>query len=130
MNSGRLQTLVCLGYVLGASLTYEPPRFEVRIAAGNLTNENTSLPNSPDVTGELIVIPAPERNFRTSVTLKFLGASRATRTGRRLRLTSDMVRCCASPWLETRSSPTHRLQRVAMVGERARRASECTTDSP
>ena len=72
MKSGRTQTLVLpSATILGASLTYETPRFEVRIAAGNLTNEEYFLPNSPDVTGELIVIPAPERNFRTSVTLKF-----------------------------------------------------------
>jgi iron complex outermembrane receptor protein len=56
--------------VFGAALIYDSPRFTLRLAAHNLTNELYFTPNSPDVVGEMLVIPAPERGFQTSFALK------------------------------------------------------------
>jgi iron complex outermembrane receptor protein len=56
--------------VFGAALVYDTPRFTLRLAANNLTNELYFTPNSPDVVGEMLVIPAPERGFQTSFSLK------------------------------------------------------------
>ena len=43
----------------------------LRFTVNNLTNELYFTPNSPDGLGEVIVIPAPERNYQTSFTFKF-----------------------------------------------------------
>jgi len=70
--SGRLGNVTLpAAYVAGASLMYDTRRLRVRISIENLTNELYFTPNSPDVTGELIVIPAPERRFVSSVSIKF-----------------------------------------------------------
>jgi iron complex outermembrane receptor protein len=69
--SGRIRDVTLPGVtVFGAALIYDTPRMSLRVAAQNLTNRLYFTPNSPDVIGELLVIPAPERNFQTSFTLK------------------------------------------------------------
>ena len=37
----------------------------------NLTDELYFTPNAPDGIGEVIVIPAPERNYQATLTYKF-----------------------------------------------------------
>lgn len=69
--SGRIRDVTLPGVtVFGAALIYDTPRVSLRVSAQNLTNQLYFTPNSPDVIGEMLVIPAPERNFQTSFTLK------------------------------------------------------------
>jgi iron complex outermembrane receptor protein len=70
--SGRIKDVTLpSAFLVGASISYDTPRFAFRLAANNLTNELYFTPNSPDGLGEVIVIPAPERNYQTSFTFKF-----------------------------------------------------------
>ncbi len=70
--SGRIKDITLPdAFLVGASLVYDTPRFSFKLSANNLTNELYFTPNSPDGIGELVVIPAPERNFQTSFTFKF-----------------------------------------------------------
>jgi outer membrane receptor protein involved in Fe transport len=57
--------------VVGASLNYDAGRFAFRFAVNNLTDARYYIPNSADSEGEIIVIPAPDRNFLTTFTYKF-----------------------------------------------------------
>lgn len=70
--SGRIKDITLPdAFLVGAAVVYDTPRLAFRIAVNNLTNELYFTPNSPDGLGEVIVIPAPERNFQTSFTFKF-----------------------------------------------------------
>jgi outer membrane receptor protein involved in Fe transport len=70
--SGRLRDITLpAALVGGAALIFEADRFSFRLSINNLTNELYFTPNSPDVTGEVIVIPAPERNFVSSFSILF-----------------------------------------------------------
>lgn len=70
--SGRLRDITLpAALVGGAALIFEAERFLFRLSINNLTNELYFTPNSPDVTGEVIVIPAPERNFVSSFSILF-----------------------------------------------------------
>ena len=72
IHSGRLQRITLpAAYLVGAALIYEGERFGARLTVNNAFNELYFIPNSPDVTGEVIAIPAPERNYQLSVSLKF-----------------------------------------------------------
>lgn len=70
--SGRIKDIMLpSATIVGAALVYDSPKFGVRLAVNNLTNELYFTPNSPDGTGEVVVIPAPERNYTTTFTYKF-----------------------------------------------------------
>ena len=70
--SGRIKDITLPDALLvGAALVYDAPKFSFRVSVNNLTNELYFTPNSPDGLGEVIVIPAPERSYQTSVTFKF-----------------------------------------------------------
>lgn len=70
--AGRLKSVVLpKATTAGAALSYNARRASFRFIVNNLTNELYFVPNSPDVTGELTAVPAPERNFRSTVTFKF-----------------------------------------------------------
>lgn len=70
--AGRLRTVVLPeATIVGLSLSFETARASFRFIINNLTNELYFVPNSPDVTGELTAVPAPERNFRSTVTVRF-----------------------------------------------------------
>lgn len=70
--SGRVMDVTLpSALILGAAVVYDTQHFTVRVAANNLSNELYFIPNSPDITGEVIAIPAPERHYQTSVTFKF-----------------------------------------------------------
>jgi iron complex outermembrane recepter protein len=72
IRSGRLDrvTLPAARWT-GAALSYETARLGARVTVNNLLNELYFIPNSPDVTGEVIAIPAPERNYQLSLAVKF-----------------------------------------------------------
>jgi iron complex outermembrane receptor protein len=70
--SGRLRDITLPdAAIVDLALIYDTPRWGARVAVSNLTNALYFVPNSPDFTGEVIVIPAPERSFQTSFTFKF-----------------------------------------------------------
>jgi iron complex outermembrane receptor protein len=70
--SGRIKDIVLpSAFLVGGSLAYDTPKFTFKVLVNNLTNELYFTPNSPDGLGEVIVIPAPERNYQTSFTFKF-----------------------------------------------------------
>jgi iron complex outermembrane receptor protein len=70
--AGRLRSVVLPeATIAGASLLLETSRASFRFIVNNLTNELYFVPNSPDVTGELTAVPAPERSFRSTVTVRF-----------------------------------------------------------
>lgn len=70
--SGRIRDIILPeALIVGAAIVYDAPQWSARLAVNNLTNELYFTPNSPDYTGELIVIPAPERHFQLSLTYKF-----------------------------------------------------------
>lgn len=71
-DSGRIHDITLPNaFLVGAALVYDTPKLAFRFSVNNLTNELYFTPNSPDGLGEVIVIPAPERNFQTSFTFKF-----------------------------------------------------------
>lgn len=70
--SGRLRDITLpAALVSGAALIYQDRRYVFRLSVKNITNELYFTANSPDVTGEVIVIPAPERNFVGSFSFLF-----------------------------------------------------------
>jgi iron complex outermembrane recepter protein len=70
--TGRIRDIVLPSAILvGASLNYDAGRFGFRFAVNNLTDARYYTPNSADSEGEIIVIPAPDRNFLTTFTYKF-----------------------------------------------------------
>lgn len=70
--AGRLRNVVLpSATIAGLSLLLETSRASFRFIVNNLTNELYFVPNSPDVTGELTAVPAPERSFRSTVTVRF-----------------------------------------------------------
>lgn len=72
VSSGRLRDITLpAALVSGATITYQSGRYLWRLSINNLTNELYFTPNSPDVTGEVIVIPAPERHFVSSFSIRF-----------------------------------------------------------
>lgn len=71
-DSGRIHNITLPDALLvGAAVVYDTPKLAFRVSVNNLTNELYFTPNSPDGLGQVIVIPAPERNFQTSFTFKF-----------------------------------------------------------
>ena len=72
VSSGRLRDITLpSALVSGAALIYQDRRYLFRLSINNLTNELYFTPNSPDVTGQVIVIPAPERNVVSSFSFLF-----------------------------------------------------------
>lgn len=70
--SGRIKDIILPdAVILGLSVSKEFRRWAARLSVNNLTDELYFTPNSPDGLGEVIVIPAPERNFTGSITYKF-----------------------------------------------------------
>jgi iron complex outermembrane receptor protein len=70
--SGRIRDITLpAAKILGAALIYDSTHWTLRASVSNLTNELYFIPNSPDFAGEATVIPAPERNYETSVSFKF-----------------------------------------------------------
>jgi iron complex outermembrane receptor protein len=70
--AGRLQDVILpSALTFDTAVAYETRRWGFRLGISNLTNELYFTPNAPDGTGELIVIPAPERAFKGTVTYKF-----------------------------------------------------------
>ena len=70
--SGRIKDITLPdAKIVGAALVYDTKTFAVRLSVNNLFNELYFTPNSPDGLGEVIVIPAPERNYQTTFTFKF-----------------------------------------------------------
>jgi outer membrane receptor protein involved in Fe transport len=72
VDSGRIHDITLPdAFLVGAAVVYDTPKLAFRVSVNNLTNELYFTPNSPDGLGQVIVIPAPERNFQTSFTFKF-----------------------------------------------------------
>ncbi len=70
--SGRIKDVILpAASTCGASVVYTRKNWSYRLQVNNLTNELYFTPNSPDGTGEAIVIPAPERNMQGTLTYKF-----------------------------------------------------------
>jgi len=70
--SGRIKDVILpAASTCGFSVVYTRKNWSYRLQVNNLTNELYFTPNSPDGTGELIVIPAPERNMQATITYKF-----------------------------------------------------------
>jgi iron complex outermembrane receptor protein len=70
--AGRLRSVVLPeATIAGVSLLLETRHASFRFIVNNVTNEVYFVPNSPDVTGELTAVPAPERSFRSTVTVRF-----------------------------------------------------------
>ncbi|MBE2216289.1 MAG: TonB-dependent receptor [Opitutaceae bacterium] len=70
--SGRIKDITLPdALILGTAISYDREKWGVRLSINNLTNELYFTPNSPDGLGELIVIPAPERNYQVTLTYKF-----------------------------------------------------------
>lgn len=70
--SGRIKDITLPdALIVGAALVYDAPKFAFRVSVNNLTNELYFIPNSPDGTGQVLAIPAPERHYLTSFTFKF-----------------------------------------------------------
>ena len=70
--SGRIRDITLpAALIVGGALIYDTRNFSVRLSINNLTNELYFIPNSPDINGQVIAIPAPERNYQTSVTFRF-----------------------------------------------------------
>jgi iron complex outermembrane recepter protein len=70
--AGRLRNVVLpSATIAGVGLSFETRAANFRFIVNNAINELYFVPNSPDVTGELTAVPAPERSFRSTVTFKF-----------------------------------------------------------
>jgi iron complex outermembrane receptor protein len=70
--AARLQDVILpSALTFDSAVSYDTKLWGFRLGISNLTNEKYFTPNSPDGTGELIVIPAPERAYKGTVTYKF-----------------------------------------------------------
>lgn len=72
MYSGRSKSvLLPEALIVGGAISYDRESWGIRVQVNNITDELYFTPNAPDGIGDVIVIPAPERNYQVRFTYRF-----------------------------------------------------------